>query len=136
VDEALDITLPCDPQSARRARQELEPFRKLLDQTRFGDLRLLVSELVAEAIGGLGGSRSQTIRLRARSDTERVWVSVEEAAATYFVPSTRPEPGGVGWSVYLVQRLSDCWGVRRNGEHASVWLEIGVEPRKEGNSAP
>jgi hypothetical protein len=125
----LDIVLPSQPRSARRARQELEPFRELLDETRFGDLRLCVSELVAEAVGGLGRSRNETIRLRAKDDGERVWASVEEGAGTYPVPSRRPEPGEVGWSVYLVQRLSDCWGVRRNGEHASVWLEIGAGDR-------
>jgi hypothetical protein len=57
------------PESARRARGELERFRDVLGDTRFEDLRLLVSELLAEAVGGFGKSKDHLIRLRAERAT-------------------------------------------------------------------
>ena len=122
--EAVDIALPCERQSPGRARLELEPFREALGEVRFGDLRLLVSELVAEAIGELAGARSEAIRLRAGADRERVWAAVGEGTGGFLIPSTPPEPGELGWSVYLVQRLSDRWSLTRNEDGASVWFEI------------
>jgi Histidine kinase-like ATPase domain len=121
--EVNDI-LPCEPESARRARQQLEPFGEVLDETRFGDLRLLVSELVAEAIGGLGASRSDQIRIQASSDPKCVRATVEGGSGSYRVPSAPPEPGEAGWGVYLVQRLSDGWGLRRERGRAAVWFQL------------
>jgi hypothetical protein len=122
--DTVDIDLVCQPESARRARAELERFRDFLGDTRFEDLRLLISELVAEAIGGLGKSDDQLIRLRAERDNDRVRASVREPTGAYVVPSALPEPGEVGWSIYLAQRISDCWGLRRDADSATVWVEF------------
>ena len=54
--DSLDIDLVSEPESARRARGELERFHDFLGDVRFEDLRLLISELVGEAVGGLGKS--------------------------------------------------------------------------------
>jgi hypothetical protein len=131
--DSLDIELTSEPVSARRARGELERFRDFLGDTRFEDLRLLISELVGEAIGGLGKSHGDLIHLRAECDDDRVRASVEDPTSAFLVPSARPEPGEVGWSIYLVQRVSDCWGLRRDRQGATVWLEIlpGSEARPQ-----
>jgi hypothetical protein len=101
----------------------LEPFRESLDQARFVDFRLLVSELMVEAIGNSGAARNE-IRLRADRDPMRIRASVEQGAGTFLVSSTRPEPGETGWGVDLVQRLSDVWGIRRDEDRATVWFEM------------
>jgi hypothetical protein len=126
----VQTALPCEPQSARRARQALEPFRELMDETRFGDLRLLVSELVAEAIWS-PDSPNGSIRVRANRKTQSVRASVEAGAASFPTGSVRPEPGEPGWGVYLVERLSDRWGLRRSQSAASVWFEMFL-PRSGG----
>jgi anti-sigma regulatory factor (Ser/Thr protein kinase) len=125
--DVVEIDLPSDPRSAALARQELEPLRQSVSETRFGDIRLLVSELVAEAIRGLRNGRERKIRVSAEREGDRVRASVREGGGAYFLSSTRPEPGGVGWGPYLVARLSDSWGLRRHRESATVWFEISSE---------
>ena len=78
---AVAVVLPLEPGSARRAREQLEPFRKSLDEMSFFDLRLLVSELVVEAlivveglVGGGGahfGRGRSSAGLRAKKFTRR-----------------------------------------------------------------
>ena len=123
----VQTALPCEPQSARRARLALEPFRELLDETRFGDLRLLVSELVAEAIWS-PDSPNGSIRVRANRKIQSLRASVEAGAASFPTGSGRPEPGEPGWGVYLVERLSDRWGLRRSQSAAMLWFEIFLRP--------
>jgi hypothetical protein len=124
VADHVEIELPCEPRSPGRARRLLEPFRQHLGEPRFEDLRLLVSELVTEAIGALANARSERITVRAERDGERVRASVENGTGTFFLPSVAPSPGDAGWSVYLVQLVSDAWGLRRDRDSATVWLEV------------
>jgi anti-sigma regulatory factor (Ser/Thr protein kinase) len=126
MSEAVAIDLPLEPESARRAREQLRPFQEALDEMTFADLRLLVDELVVEAIHRAeDAAHSRGIRLRAEIDGERVHVVVAEGHGAYRLPSRRPEPGDPGFALHLVQRLSDRWGIRRDREQAAVWLELG-----------
>jgi hypothetical protein len=132
MSEAVAIDLPLEPESARRAREKLKSFRSSVDEPTFIDLCLLVNELVVEALHGssLHGSSSSDgaapydIRLRAQLDQDRVHVVVEEGGGAYHLPSRRPEPGDPGFGLHLVQRLSDRWGIRRDRDQATVWLDL------------
>ena len=121
--DAVAIDLPLEPGSARRAREQLEPFRKSLGET-FSDLRLLVSELVVEALNIDSEAENTRIELQAELHDDRVRVEVAAGGAAFRLPSRRPEPGEAGWGLLLVQRLSSRWGIRREPERASVWLEL------------
>jgi hypothetical protein len=122
--ESIAIILPCDPGSAGVARRELEPFRALVGKTRFGDLRLLVSGLVVEAVGALGGAEGETMSLRVQCNGERVRATVQVEGDACFVLSTSPKPGELEWSGYLLQQLSDSRGVRRDRDSTTAWLEM------------
>jgi hypothetical protein len=135
VIRTVDVVLPGDPGSPSRARQELEPLREVLNETRFGDLRLLVSELVAEATGAFGDSPSQAISVHAEADHERILASVLERSQSFRISSTVPEPGRLGWSLYLVQRMSDDWGLRRDSDSVTVWFELTARPKPSPASA-
>ena len=126
--DPIALTLPCEALSAPIARRELEPFRELLGATRFGDLQLLVSELVAEAVGALWGAGTSKLTVRAERRGDCVRASVEGGPQAFLVPSTRPEPAEPGWAVYLVGRLTDSWGVRKERRTATVWLELRPGP--------
>ena len=123
MSETVAIELPAEPASARRAREQLGSFRGSLDDTSFVDLCLMVDELVVEALLG-DSSPSGPIELRAELDDDRVRVAIAEGGGAYRLPSRRPEPGDPGFGLHLVQLLSSRWGMRRDGERATVWLEM------------
>jgi anti-sigma regulatory factor (Ser/Thr protein kinase) len=124
--ERVAIDLPPEPQSARRARQQLQAFKGLLDEQSFVDLCLLVDELVVEALMAADEEAIEPIELRAERDGDRVRVTMADGARAYRLPSRRPEPGDPGFGLHLVQRLSDRWGMRRERDRATVWLEMPV----------
>jgi anti-sigma regulatory factor (Ser/Thr protein kinase) len=123
MSETVAIDLPLEPESARRARDQLKTFRGALDDTSFGDLCLLIDELVVEALHEPGDGAGH-IELRAALEGDRVRVTVAEGGGAYRLPSRRPEPGDPGFGLHLVQRLSDRWGMRRERNRAMVWLEM------------
>lgn len=124
MSETVAVDLPVEPESARRAREQLKTFRPTLDETSFVDLCLLVDELVVEVLQAADGQDAGTIELRAEDDGERVRVAIAEGGGAYQLPSRRPEPGDPGFGLALVQRLSDRWGIRRERDRATVWLEM------------
>ena len=124
MSDAVAIDLPLEPASARRAREQLEPFREALDEITFFDLRLLVSELIVEVLNAESETHNAKVGLRAEFHDGRVRVEVAEGDGAFRLPSRRPEPGEAGWGLYLVGRLSSRWGLRRGPESSSVWLEV------------
>jgi|SRR6188472_2134031 len=122
--EAVTVDLPLEPASARRARERLEPFRESLDVMSFADLRLLVNELVVEALITHPDRGNERIAVRAELRKDRVRVEVTEGGDAFRLSSRRPEPGEPGWGLRLVQRLSSRWGMRRDRDKAMVWLEM------------
>jgi Histidine kinase-like ATPase domain len=121
---AVALDLPLEPASARRARELLEPFRERLDEITFFDLRLLVSELVVEALHAASGAHDARVKLRAEVRGGRIRAEVANGRGAFRLPPGRPEPGDAGWGLYLVTRLSRRWGLRRGAESSSVWLEV------------
>jgi two-component sensor histidine kinase len=137
MSKTVAIQLPPEPESARRAREQLEVFRSSLDEVSFVDLCLLVNELVVEALRTEDGASAKSIELRAERDGDRVRVVIAEGGGAYQLPSRRPEPGTPGFGLHLVQRLSDRWGMRRERDRASVWLELLPIPlRRRQRAAP
>jgi two-component sensor histidine kinase len=124
MSNTVAIHLPPEPESARRAREQLEVFRSSIDEVSFVDLCLLVNELVVEALRAKHGAAAESIELRAERDGDRVRVVIAEGGGAYQLPSRRPEPGTPGFGLHLAQRLSDRWGMRRERDRASVWLEL------------
>jgi anti-sigma regulatory factor (Ser/Thr protein kinase) len=126
MSETVAIDLPLEPESARLARNQLKPLRAAMGETSFIDLCLLVDELIVEALHGEpeAGPMPEPIKVRAEIDGDRVRVAVADGGGAYRLPSRRPEPGDPGFGLHLVQRLSDRWGMRREQDRATVWLEL------------
>ncbi len=116
--------LPLETASARRARELLEPFREVLGESAFFDLRLLVSELVIEALNAEPGAQRRRVEMRVELRDDRVHAQVSADRGAYRLPPRHPEPGDPGWALYLVRRLSSRWGLRREPERSLVWLEM------------
>jgi len=90
MSETVAIDLPPEPQSAGRAREQLQAFRAALDETTFVDLCLLVDELVVDALKAADGNGVGAIELRAEQDGDRVRVVIAEGGGAYRLPSRRP----------------------------------------------
>jgi anti-sigma regulatory factor (Ser/Thr protein kinase) len=125
---AVAADLPLEPESARRAREQLKPLRASMAESSFIDLCLLVDELVVEALHDETGPG--TIHLTVQTDRDRVRVTMAQGGDAYRLPSRRPEPGDPGFGLHLVQRLSERWGMRRDRERAMVWLEVAATPEQ------
>ena len=122
VDEMLELTLEVRRDAPARARTALGGFNGSLSELR-QPVRLLVSELVTNAVqhGGTGAERAVQVRLEARRD--RVRVEVRDQGPGFEPPGEHGDPLADGFGLALVDELADRWGVER-GPGANVWFEI------------
>jgi anti-sigma regulatory factor (Ser/Thr protein kinase) len=97
------------------------------------DLRLLVSELVTNAIRHGGADTAPWLELELADD--RVLASVHDAGPG-FDPPTAPQPSAAGgWGLLLVDALAERWGVER-GRCARVWFELRLRQPAPERAAP
>lgn len=90
-----------------------------------GDLQLLVSELVTNAVIHGGADGDNVIRLEAELAEERIRVSVSDpGTATELVASAPLDPRlPGGWGLALVEELADRWGMTTD-PITRVWFEF------------
>lgn len=117
---------------ARHAIAGLEPY---LHRSALYDVQLLVSELVTNSIrhGDLPAGASVEVCLRASPDTVMVEVADQgrgfEGRSPYPDKDPPAAEKGSGWGLFLVEQLSDRWGViDDNGTR--VWFELRPGARR------
>ena len=126
--EALQIELPVRPESARRAREAVTEFRRQLEESTYNDLRLVVSEFVADvACPEADGTHHVDLRIELRND--RIRASAIEGAGAYELKSRCPQLGEPGWGTYLARVLGQRWGSTHDAEHGSIWVEMELSDR-------
>jgi PAS domain S-box-containing protein len=119
--------------AAAEARRLLDTLAPDLDAGMLADARLLVSELVTNAVRHADMPEDSTIEVRAVAEPQRmVRVEVHDEG-TGFDPGELPpliadDPREAGWGLVLVDRLSSRWGVER-GAGFTVWFEVSIEER-------
>jgi hypothetical protein len=118
------VDLPGDRTAGARARRALEPLRQRLGALLYGDVRLLVSELVADEIRTREGERRRPLRLSASFGERVLRIELVDGWCEDEAPAQRPEPGEPGWGLYLARVLVDAWGVEAAREGSRVWLEV------------
>jgi anti-sigma regulatory factor (Ser/Thr protein kinase) len=107
------------PEAAARARSELTHLGTDLDPPLLDSVRLLVTELVTNSVRHAGAT---AIELAVMVGAKRVRVEVANLGGT-FEPQPR-EDAESGWGLFLVDRLSDDWGVEAGAGLQRVWFEI------------
>jgi serine/threonine-protein kinase RsbW len=120
----LERELAVSPEAAAEARHALDGFAAELSEHRLRDVRLLVSELVTNAVRHANLSDEDVIGLVVELAGEALRVEVHDPGGG-FVPSA-PSPDPVrpsGWGLYLVAELADRWGVDSE-ERTLVWFEL------------
>lgn len=119
----LERELPASPEAAAEARQALEELPPLPDG-RLRDLRLLVSELVTNAVRHAALARGDVIRLVVDVDEAGLRVEVHDPGGGFVPAPPQPDPARPsGWGLYLVAELADRWGVYSE-DVTLVWFEL------------
>ncbi|MFI1696357.1 ATP-binding protein [Streptomyces galilaeus] len=124
-----EVQLPSRPESAataRRLTQVIVLRRWQLSPKMTEDAVLLVSELVGNAVRHTG-ARVFGLRLRRR----RGWIRVEVRDPSRGLPCLMPvqELDVSGRGLFLVDKLSDRWGVDLLPRGKTTWFEMRVADR-------
>jgi anti-sigma regulatory factor (Ser/Thr protein kinase) len=106
----------------RHVRDRLEG---LLRPRRLAEAELLTSELVTNAVRHAQLKEGDPIDLDIDVDTDTVHVAVVDGGKGFDFRKIFEEPGDRrgGWGLYLVDKVSDRWGIDASPPH-SVWFEI------------
>ena len=116
----MTFELPRDQHAPAVARAALGGFAHSLDEERFDATRLLVSELITNAVkyGGDG-----PVRLAVATDPGRFRVEVIDSGSGFVATAREPGHEG-GWGLALVEHLADRWGTFEGSTH--VWFELDL----------
>jgi anti-sigma regulatory factor (Ser/Thr protein kinase) len=119
------ITLPKSPSSAAQARLFLDQVHDRIDEPVFENARLLLSELVANAIEHVQEEGDLEVRITLGEGVLRVEVLDPGPG---FVPPSRLPGSDRGWGLHFTERLASRWAADHEGR-ARVWFEL---PLSEG----
>jgi anti-sigma regulatory factor (Ser/Thr protein kinase) len=115
------LQLGCGPDAVAAARHGLDDLETEVGPQRLHDMRLLVSELVTNSVRH---AAADGLILEVSVSHATIHVSVTDSGPGFEVsPRTPEDDPGSGWGLFLVEQLSDRWGVELNG-HTHVWFEI------------
>ena len=121
--EGFRLRIGGGPRAAGRARHELSRLRADLDNPLLESVRLLVTELVTNSVRHAAADAIEMAVLVAR---DRIRVEISNPGAA-FEPKQLEQGQDCesGWGLFLVDRLSDGWGVVDDeAGYQRVWFEI------------
>lgn len=122
--EKISVEFEAGPTAAAAARNALLALEGRMDEALLSDVRLLVSELVTNSVRHAEIAPHAHVWMEVRVTPNTVRVEVADSGKGFEVvprDTDRSRPGG--WGLYLVDRMTDRWGVARNNL-TRVWFEI------------
>ena len=124
VEPLIAMELPAEPHSAKVARDAIAGLDGHLGNV-FGDVVLLISELVTNSVRHAGLDATQPLQLSVVTSGDTVRVAVRDPGPGFSPPPPPPNPAHVGgWGLVLVDQLAERWGVEHDGEANVVWCEL------------
>src|SRR3954447_3034797 len=122
TEDEMSLSLDGGLEAAAQARSALSRLRSDLDPPLIETMRLLVTELIANSVKH---ARADAVALNVVVGRGAVLVEVRDQGPG-FQPVTRTEgqDRASGWGLFLVDRLSDSWGVAREQTVTRVWFEL------------
>jgi anti-sigma regulatory factor (Ser/Thr protein kinase) len=124
LNERFKLRLPPSPEAPAAARGAVRPLAGAVEPDVLESVRLLVSELVTNAVRHAGLRGDDWIELRVEADEEAVWVGVSDPGQGFDRLPAQPQLNvPTGWGLYLVNELADRWGVERR-DATLVWFRI------------
>lgn len=121
---AIELALPRTQDAPALARREVErEFGPELDEHVLDDAKLVVSELVANAVAH--GAGDVTVRARLEDDRLRLEVSDEGSGPPVAIAEGRTDDDDYsGWGLKVVDALSVRYGAYAGSTH--FWAELAV----------
>jgi len=120
----VERELPVSPEAASEARHVLDDVAGELQDGRLRDVRLLVSELVTNAVRHANLQSGDIIVLVIDVGDSMLRVEVHDPGGGFVPSAPSPDPARPsGWGLYLVSELADRWGVDSD-ERTLVWFEL------------
>ncbi|HEX2124937.1 MAG TPA: MASE1 domain-containing protein [Thermoleophilaceae bacterium] len=118
------VRLPGRLEAVHLGRDAIDDLEPELHPALFANVRLLVSELVSNSIRHGHVPATASVELRAALFSDRVRVEVDDHGPGFEASESAPSRSEAsGWGLYLVDQLSDRWGVART-DRTTVWFEI------------
>ena len=120
----ISLRLSSGPDAVSAARRSLDPLEAHIGAERLRDVRLLVSELVTNSIRHARRGEGDQVELAVTVRHDRIHVCVSDHGPGFRARPRHPgEDSPGGWGLFLVEKLSDRWGVDLNGR-TQVWFEL------------
>ena len=113
--------LDAAPTAPSEARLSLAPLGRTVPRDQLDDLRLVVSELVTNAVVHAGLREGDPITMAVDVTESRVRVEVIDRGRGF----TGESGSHVGRGLPIVDRLADRWGTERSSE-TKVWAEFAL----------
>lgn len=124
---SVRLELPTQTAAIAQARASLDELEAQLDPIALSDLRLLVSEVVTNAIRHTNAPENGRILLVVEPGRDGVRVEVHDEGPGFTAPAV-PAPratGTSGWGLFLVERLARRWGVE-TAPRPYVWFVLAA----------
>jgi anti-sigma regulatory factor (Ser/Thr protein kinase) len=118
------VNLPKSSSAASQARRLVDRLSGALDRDTLADARLLVSELVTNAVEHVDADGEIELRVEVRDHVLRVEV-LDPGPGFQPRPRRAGDRTDSGWGLHFVARIADRWAADVDGR-ARVWFELGL----------
>ena len=128
--ERLNMSFVAEPQAVPAARSALSALDGTIDEEARGRLRLLVSELLSNAVMHGSARPTDSIAMRVCVAAGKISVQVRDRGPGLAgrARTRRGELRSDGWGLFLLDQLADRWGVR-SGHGGEMWFELDATGR-------
>ena len=125
----MERSFPADMRAPGAARRALRTLAADLDDDLLERSQIALAEVMANSIDHAGLAPTDQIDVRAslRPEQLRIEVSDDGPGFTPVPVASKPDQEPRGWGLYLVDRLTDRWGIDCS-DSTRVWLEFDRPP--------
>ena len=124
--DGLSLELRGGLEAAAAARRALVAGDGAIAPELREDVLLLMTELITNAVrhGAAGPEETLGVDVRWRQDWVRVEVTDPTTESRPRVTTSLNQHRSGGWGLFLVEQISERWGVRHTESGTSVWFEV------------